>query len=125
MFLSLDCAKWSARFKFYTVPHGETAVMTCSIDTEPFVGFFDSTGKAINASDKYHFKKDGNNNILEILNAEESDYGEYMCKDSASEDTATVEIDGIYVLPILLQKKFPSNKCVPSPTSQFIENIFF
>jgi len=100
--LTGDCAKWTARFKIYIVPHGETAVMTCSTETEPFVGFFDSTGKAINASDKYHFKKEGNNNILEILNAEESDYGEYMCKDSASEDAATVEID-VQVEPILAQ----------------------
>ena len=81
--------------------------MTCTTDKEPFIGFFDSTGKAINATDKYLIKKDGNNNILEILNVEESDYGEYMCKDSASEDTATVEIDGIHSVYIT-SISFPS-----------------
>ena len=69
--------------------------MTCSVETAPFVGFFDSTGKAINASKKYQIKPDGNNYVLEMFKVEESDYGEYMCKDSASEDTSTLEIDGI------------------------------
>ena len=78
------------------VRHGETALMTCSIETPPFIGFFDSLGKPINSSAKYKIAKEDDTYILEILKVDESDYGVYMCKDSGSEDTATVEVDGTF-----------------------------
>jgi len=74
--------------------------MSCSVDAKgSFEGFYDKTGTKIVDSAKYTIIEGEPGQAsapfkLEIKDIVESDYGEYKCKDTVSEDAATLEVTG-------------------------------
>jgi len=101
LFFNSDCAEWQSRFKIFQVQHGQDAFMKCKV-TGTFDGFYDSSGQLIKDNDKFKVidPTDGSDiYTLDVIAVEESDYGDLICRDTTSDDTATLEID-ISIEPI-------------------------
>ncbi|XP_057301886.1 neural cell adhesion molecule 1-like isoform X2 [Hydractinia symbiolongicarpus] len=94
-------AKWTSRFKYYSPTYGKNLEMRCE-STGEFSGFyFKKDGSKIETTESITVSSSGTVHTLTFKSIKEEDFGKYICRDSAGDDEAELEI--IATIPSIAQ----------------------